>query len=142
MSLNLVMGNICILVEICPAGLKSLQQSQDDYNGATREMNERDLYGPCPSGGAWSCTVRQIAMQRLVALHTCHNPTRLSLIVVLIVQNYILQNVRERDHTSQTVLVINDHQPVDPRLSNCVEDRIKPILFTASVDSCEILGSL
>ena len=43
--------------------------------------------------GAWSYSVRQIAMQRPFALHTRHNPTRLSLIIILVVQNYIFQNI-------------------------------------------------
>jgi hypothetical protein len=39
--------------------------------------------------------VRLIAMQRPPTLHIRHDPTHLSLIAVLIVQKYVLQDVRE-----------------------------------------------
>lgn len=64
------------------------------------------------------------------------------LIIRFPVEQHIFEDVGKRDDPSQAVIVIDDHQPMNPRLANGIENGIEPILLATGVDSGEILRAL
>ena len=118
------MGNIFILAEIGGGESKPPLSIQEDYNGIVKEAKRRDLYEPClPCGSRTTpCTPDRYAMSPLLIfiINRAHH----ILIVVLLVQKYVLHDIREGDYSLETILVVNDNQPMDPRFSKRVENRV------------------